>query len=215
MQTAVDEKRTIRRWVRERLAEIEALPASRRGELSELVCRQVGESSFFSRARSLMVYIAKGGEVDMTPLMELAFDRGLRVCVPAVDWEAGTMSPVEVREVGFARRSGRLGVAEPVAGEPFDASALDLVVLPGLAFDNRGGRLGRGAGFYDRFMAGQWAGKGPVNRGDRLAGGRPMACGVCFADQMIPRVPIEEHDVMMDAVASDAGLIMCSSDAAL
>ncbi|HEY8899777.1 MAG TPA: 5-formyltetrahydrofolate cyclo-ligase [Chthoniobacterales bacterium] len=88
---------------------------------------------------------------------------------------------------------GAFGAREPIA----DAATLakpgeaDVVLVPGLAFDRDGGRLGRGGGFYDRFLA------DPAVRARRVA--------VAFADQIVERVPTEAHDVHVDAIVTEDG----------
>jgi 5-formyltetrahydrofolate cyclo-ligase len=69
---------------------------------------------------------------------------------------------------------------------------LDLVLVPGLAFDEKGARLGRGGGFYDRLLASKSA--------------TTLAMGVAFAFQLESKLPLEPHDVAMDAVLTDAGV---------
>ena len=73
------------------------------------------------------------------------------------------------------------------------------MLVPGLAFDRWGGRLGRGAGFYDRFLASLRAG--------RAAGTRVALMGVCFEEQWTQRVPTEPHDVRVDWVATPRGIV--------
>jgi 5-formyltetrahydrofolate cyclo-ligase len=80
--------------------------------------------------------------------------------------------------------SGRSGIREPVGGAIPDR--LDLMLIPGLAFTADGHRLGRGAGFYDRFLS--------------TASGYTVKVGVCFAFQLLPEIPVECHDVKVDAL---------------
>lgn len=87
---------------------------------------------------------------------------------------------------------GPHGAPEPASGAP--APPPDLILVPGLAFDRRGGRLGRGGGFYDRFLA------GPV------AAGLPTL-GVCFACQVVPNVPQEPHDARVAALVTEEGFV--------
>ena len=82
---------------------------------------------------------------------------------------------------------GVLGAHEPVEGEL--APSAELILVPGLAFDRRGGRLGRGGGFYDRLLARRES---------------AFVLGVCFACQIVEEVPGEEHDVKVDAVLTEA-----------
>ena len=88
--------------------------------------------------------------------------------------------------------SGAYGIPEPKPDAPVvSASEIDLILVPGLAFDRTGRRLGRGKGCYDRFLA-DFHGK---------------TMGIC--GQLMPVVPVEQHDITMDAVATDHGIIIC------
>jgi 5-formyltetrahydrofolate cyclo-ligase len=106
-----------------------------------------------------------------------------------------TLEFVEVEAFeGLVR--GRYGVLEPAAERPARSiRATGLVLAPGIAFDLRGGRLGRGAGYYDRALA-------PI--GKRRDG--PRFVGVAFDLQIVDRVPMQRHDVFMDAVVTESGL---------
>ena len=70
-----------------------------------------------------------------------------------------------------------------------------MILVPGLAFDLRGGRLGRGRGYYDRF----------------LAGATGLRVGVCFEDQIVADVPLEPHDLRMDFVVTPSSICRCGS----
>jgi len=86
---------------------------------------------------------------------------------------------------------GTLGIHEPSAKEA--RCQADIILVPGVAFDAQGGRLGRGRGFYDTFL--------PSATGFRL--------GVCFSEQVVPAIPMEPHDCRMDALLTPEGIISC------
>ena len=93
---------------------------------------------------------------------------------------------------------GRFGVREPppsCAAQPLSGSSL--VLVPGLAFDRRGGRLGRGAGYYDRALA-------PV----RADGVRPLYFGIGFALQLVDSLPTAPHDVRVDGVVTEEEFLL-------
>jgi 5-formyltetrahydrofolate cyclo-ligase len=94
--------------------------------------------------------------------------------------------------IGRELLSGPFGAPEPVGSIP--APPPDLVLVPGLAFDRAGHRLGRGGGFYDRFL-------------ETLPSPRPTLCGVCFSCQIVPAVPREAHDARVDFVLTEEGLV--------
>jgi 5-formyltetrahydrofolate cyclo-ligase len=120
------------------------------------------------------------------------------------DWRGGAWPPEKtlafpqvtaaglVFVTGRDFRLGAHGVHEPADALP--ASPAGLVLVPGLAFDARGYRLGRGGGYYDRFL-------------ETLGQPRPVLCGVCFACQIVPEIPREAHDARVDFVVSENGLL--------
>lgn len=192
------EKRLIRE--RARLA-VEGLSHAERAAASALICRGVANLDAWRRARVVMLYCAIPGEPEAAALETLAFEAGKRLALPRMEWEAGRMEAVEVAGPGYATEVRRHGVVEPApgAGAGLELKPVDLVVVPGVAFDRAGGRVGRGGGFYDRFLE-AW-------RLARRAGalGAGAAVGVCFRAQLVERVPLEPHDAVMDAVVWEGG----------
>ena len=90
-------------------------------------------------------------------------------------------------------KTGKFGIEEPTGPEIYDLSNIDLVIVPGMAFDMKGNRLGRGKGYYDKLL-------------------RKMRCykiGVCYSFQLLGNIPVEEHDFPMDMVISPMNIIMC------
>ncbi len=90
-------------------------------------------------------------------------------------------------------KQGVYGIMEPdpEKAEEADVSLLEAVVVPGVAFDRHGGRMGYGGGFYDRFLAGL----------DRL----PFLVGVGFSMQVVEHVPLEPHDIRLDGIVTEKG----------
>jgi 5-formyltetrahydrofolate cyclo-ligase len=137
--------------------------------------------------RTVGLYVAHRGEVDVTGLADRVRAAGARTLLPRVvgdDLElvAGTSTSPLV--------AGYRGIAEP-AGPSVDLEQLDVIVLPGVAFDPNGGRLGQGGGHYDRLLA-------------RLPP-RTVRIGVSYACQLVPNVPREDHDLPLDVVVTDRG----------
>ena len=128
-------------------------------------------------------------ETDTGPLAIAAWARGMRVCAPRVNWERCTLTPIQIRSLENDVCEGARGLFEPRGDTSVPYQELDLVVTPGLAFDSGGGRLGRGAGFYDRFLS--------------QAGFHGIACGFGLDEQIVDEVPCEAHDVRLQLVVSD------------
>ena len=157
---------------------------------SARITRSVLESPAWSRARTVHTYVSSlPGEVDTHALIGAALAQGKRVLVPVV---AGRRAPLRHAGIGGLGELSRgpMGLLQP-ASPRFVEPAADLVLVPGLLFDRRGFRIGRGGGWYDRFLGG-------------LAGG--VRIGLIYDEFFVDRVPTEGHDVPVDAVATPSGL---------
>jgi len=190
-----ERKREIRGDVRARLEAIDAAEAHR---LSVAVCERIIETDWFERSRVVMLYMPIAGEVDVAPLALRCFQTDRVVCVPRTDHGAKRILPVEIHDFEDASPRGPYGVREPVSGRVATLGELDLVVVPGLAFDRRGCRLGRGGGFYDRFLTQEGFSR------------RCVRCGAAFSIQLVDEAPVEDHDVRLDGVATDQEMIRAS-----
>ena len=152
-----------------------------------------------AKARTVAAYVSVGGEPGTTTLLDALCARGVRVLLPALlpdndlDWGvyAGEASLTRVRH---GRRTALL---EPSGGRlgPDAVTAADVVLLPGLAVDTRGMRLGRGGGSYDRVLA----------RLER-AGARPALVVLLYDSEVVGHVPGEAHDRPVDAVVTPSGV---------
>lgn len=159
--------------------------------MSQIVCGSVRERVEWAVARTVLLYFPLEDEVDVCPLIEEAYGCGRSVLLPVVKGEG-----LELRFFrGFSSmQQGAYGIMEPT-GEalPVDRYGdIDLVLVPGMAFDLEGHRLGRGRGYYDRLL--------PL-----LVSAVRM--GVCFPFQLLPEVPSYGHDVVMHTVVSCTGVI--------
>jgi 5-formyltetrahydrofolate cyclo-ligase len=138
------------------------------------------------------------GEVDLAGFLAQMLRAERRVYLPRVNG-GGLMSFVQIKgdwAQGLERQSSGLVQPSESYGEPLDSSKIKnpLVVAPGLAFDSRGRRLGRGGGYYDRFLAGEVMASA-------------LKVGVCWSMQLVSEVPVDGHDVVMDWVCHERGLV--------
>ena len=139
-------------------------------------------------ARSVFLYLPLSWEVGTQALLTAAFAQGKRVCVP-VCREGGEMDAVQVTpESEYAVSS--LGISEPRGGEILPADGIDLLLVPALAFDRAGFRLGRGGGYYDRFLA--------ASRGVKL--------GLAYTPFVFDALPRQAHDLPVDAICTQEDL---------
>lgn len=182
-------------------ARIAGLDFAARREASHLLCRVLAEEPRIAQARCVMAFAPMDDEPEITPLLQALLARGAIVAMPRLDWDSGSLIPVRLLsferdlEVLVIGKELRVWVPTPNL-EAVPVSGIDVVLVPGLAFDGAGGRLGRGKGFYDRFLP-------TLPR-------HAFTCGICFGSQIIRTVPMENHDVPLMAVASERGVISAS-----
>jgi 5-formyltetrahydrofolate cyclo-ligase len=159
---------------------------------SAKACGFITSSPEFAAARCVMVYLSMQQEVDTAPLALKAWQTGKTVVVPKVSWEGKRMLPVEITSLQCGLTVTGPGVREPISGRPVPVGEIDLVIVPGLGFTPQGYRIGRGMGFYDRFLA----------QGDFIG----LSCGLAFTEQIIPALPILDHDMPLSMLATDQWL---------
>jgi 5-formyltetrahydrofolate cyclo-ligase len=135
-----------------------------------------------------MVFISLPDEVDTEPLIAGLRMQGKGVAVPHTDVATGELVSVSLR-AGASLRPASLDVPEPEHLEPVAASGIDVVVIPGRAFGRSGGRVGRGKGYYDRFLS------KTAPQAERIA--------VAYACQVFDEVPAGHHDMPVDVVVTE------------
>ena len=149
-------------------------------------------SSEFDAAQSLALFASMPDEISTRSLYELAIAAGKRCMFPRCLAQGGLEFAVVTAWEELEPQ--RFGVREPAPGLAAESLApSDLMVVPGVAFDSGGRRLGRGRGYYDRFF-------------DSLERPIPILFGFAFAFQLVPRVPVEDHDHLLDGVVTEDGL---------
>jgi len=152
-------------------------------EASLSVVSRLAEHPRVRAAQVVMMYYSLPDEVNTHSLIDRLAAEGKTIVLPVVVGE-GIMRLCRY-EGSESLRQGAYGIMEP-AGEPFTAiDTIDLIVVPGMAFDPQGHRLGRGKGYYDRFLA-------TVPQAYKI--------GACFDFQKKPLIPTDAHDACMDEV---------------
>lgn len=174
----------------------DALPAARRQRWSRRISRLAAGLPLLRRGARIGLYAGIGSEADVDGLRALARQRGARIYLPRIrDYQARRMQFCRVRAT-TRLRINRYGIGEPADGEPVQPRDLDLLLLPLLAFDSHGNRLGYGGGYYDRWLA-----RAGAHR-------RPLRIGIAFACQELPRLDRQPHDVRLHGVLTERGLRM-------
>jgi 5-formyltetrahydrofolate cyclo-ligase len=164
-----------------------------RAEKSLLVQERFLETFPPAPGRKIAMYAAVRGEVGTDMIRTRCLAAGAWLYYPRM-WEDGSLHFFR-HEENDGWEQGRFGIREPfvVPAREGIRTGFDLVVVPGLAFDAEGRRLGRGHGYYDRFLFG--------------LGGTAVKVGLAFSWQLIPEVPVDTWDVPVDAVVTENGVV--------
>lgn len=184
-------KPAVRRHLREALAAMS--PADRHAK-SLAACGLVAGTPEFASANVVMLFLSMPTEVDTAPLALRCWQAGKSVVVPKVSWDQRRMLPVEITSLQTGLATTGSGIREPAgdAGKPIPLNLIDLVIVPGLGFTPTGYRIGRGMGFYDRFLA----------QSDFVG----LSCGLAFEEQMVETLPVLDHDVPLSMLVTNRGI---------
>jgi 5-formyltetrahydrofolate cyclo-ligase len=156
-----------------------------RNRKSKEIERKLLRTKVFKNAKTVMFYIAFGVEVDTEGMITAARKLGKRIAVPVLIKDGVTLRPCILEEDARLTR-GHYGIWEPAMKRFIDAEHLGLVLVPGVAFDKKGNRLGRGKGCYDRFL--------------KKLKPNSVSIGLAFDFQILPSVPSKAHDVSVSRV---------------
>ena len=179
-------KKQLRNELRQKLA---AIPSEQIAERSQQACERLFEQKEYRKAEVVMVFLSLPHEINTTPVVLRSWQDRKRVLAPKVSWHQRRMLPIEILTLHDVAATTQMGIREPVDGQPFPVANIDMVIVPGLGFDPNGHRLGRGSGFYDRFLA----------QSD-FAGVR---CALAFDEQFVEAIPAGPHDVPIDMLITD------------
>ena len=172
------DKSALRREVRARLA---VLGADDKRLRSQQICDEVKKHLAVSGARVVALFSPLGYEPDVWPLVE-SLTCTVSVVLPRVEGEVMNFYVYDRNSMAV----GSFGINEPQSGMLVKAGEIEAVVVPGLAFTADGARMGRGKGYYDKYLS----------QSDFLA----LKIGVCYSEQLVPHIPTESHDVAMDVI---------------
>ena len=178
-----------------------AIALSQRIANSTAVARHVDRWLRLRPGWRIAAYAALPEELDTTPLIELARARGCRMYLPCIDRHT-LGRKMRFVEMNDRQRFNRLGISEPAGTRIIGARWLDVVFLPLVGFDTRGVRLGMGGGFYDRALEfRRW----------RKVWHTPLLVGLAHSVQQLEAIAPAAHDVLLDAVVTEKGVIRCTT----
>ena len=150
-----------------------------------IIFEKVISCNEIKKAENIFCYISVNDEVDTEKIIKYLFDAGKTVTVPLCV-EKGKMIAVKINSFDDLKE-GMYKIPEPKSHKEFDRNKLDLIIVPALAFDKAGYRLGYGGGFYDRFMADSKAFK----------------LGICRSELYVESLPHSEYDIKVDKVITE------------
>ena len=180
-------KERIRREIAEKRKRLEArwLEAT-----SARVAKNLLLLEAFQSAKTVALYMGIDGEVDLDGLFPICRKLGKRTCIPVFNAETKRYEMAQIME-DTPCHTGRYGIREPISPTLVTMDEIDLIAVPGIAFDPNGNRLGRGGGYYDRL----------------LEGFRGYAAGVAFDFQILPKIPADAHDQPVECIATETRIL--------
>lgn len=190
---AFQQRRQLRRELRARRR---AIQGSLRKASSRALARRVDALGLLRAGHRIGLYLATDEEIDTAPLIELARARGCHIALPrVVDLRQDRMRFFDLRT---PLQRGAYGLMEPQGGVPRSAREFDVVFLPLVGFDAQGNRIGMGRGFYDRHFA---------FRRHLQHYRRPRLVGLAYTVQQVPSLPLQPHDVAVDAIVTESSTL--------
>ena len=180
----------------EALERRQALSPSERKQKSARIFEELQSLGVFEPCQTIMTYLNFRDEVETTPIAEKILQDGKRLVIPFC--QRREIVPCAITDLVKDVQLSKFGIREPLPDrlEPVSPEEIDLVLVPGLAFDYHGHRIGFGAGYYDRFL--------PRLRRDTVI------IGIAFACQLFDNLPWEEYDYKLPLLVTENGVINAS-----
>lgn len=188
------DKRELRQAYLSRRREM-SLDAVKRSSLA--ICKDISSTAWFQRSKRLLMYMPIRREVDLRPLMDVAWRKGKTVYLPKADPVTHAMDAYAVHSLDELK-AGAYGILEPSADatKEADLEKLDCVFIPGVVFDRQGYRIGYGGGYYDRFLP-------------RLTSST-LLIGVAYAWQVVERIPRDAYDEPLHVLVTEKEVLTFS-----
>jgi 5-formyltetrahydrofolate cyclo-ligase len=164
-------------------ARLKGISVAERAAASEQAQVLLANQPLWRNAQTVLMFAPLAGELDVWPLLSQAIEAGKSVALPLFDRRLRNYTACQIQNPDTDLHVGHFGIREPnTYCARLSSSRVDLILVPGVAFDGKGHRLGRGKGYYDQLL-------------DVIGGKR---CGVAFEEQLVSEVPCEPHDIRMD-----------------
>lgn len=194
MNNITEQKKVIRKMIKDKKNKVTSdyILSSNKEITSTLI-----ETDAFKTASTIMCYISFGTEVDTKPIINQCLKEGKTVLVPIIiknEDETSYMEASQLMDPESDLAPGTMGIMEPKASKIRirDPKTIDLVIIPGMAFDRKGNRLGYGAGYYDYYL-------------EKLRDDCNQI-GLTFSFQLIDHIPTQKHDKQIKNIITERGL---------
>lgn len=162
-----------------------------RSELDDSIYSNLINTKEYNHSKVIFTYVTFGSEVDTIRFIKKALKDKKIVCVPKTFHKNREMKVIKIEGLEDLQESS-LGILEPCNGEEISLEEIDLIIMPGVAFDFEGNRIGYGAGYYDRYLA---------NKKDKA-----IKIGIAYSIQIIGGINSEEHDIKIDCLITENGI---------
>jgi 5-formyltetrahydrofolate cyclo-ligase len=184
------EKKEIREHI---LTKRELIDTDIKNQWDESIFNNVINSELYKKANTIFAFVSFKSEVDTHKIIKYAIKDKKTICVPRIQSKQKGMEIFKINDFQQLKK-GYFGILEPLESCPeIDKKEIDLILIPGVAFDRQGGRVGYGAAFYDRFLSN-------LNKKvDKIA--------LAYDFQVLDNIPMDEHDVRIDGVITEKEII--------
>jgi len=185
-----NDKKILRKEILEKRNNINLV---KKEEMDKKILERFYESKYYKEAEKIFIYISYDSEINTKVIINRALKDKKKIYVPRTEFKTRHMDAVEITTLDNLVES-KYGILEPKTEEPhIDPNEVDLIVVPGVAFDRNGGRMGYGAGFYDRYF--KKINKENIDKIVKLA--------LAYELQILDKVPMNAQDVPVDYIITE------------
>ncbi|SFC42129.1 5-formyltetrahydrofolate cyclo-ligase [Clostridium uliginosum] len=188
----LDKKRELRKNILKIRREIDL---KEKNEFDKIIENKFYESAFYKHSKNLFIYISYESEIETKDIIKKALKDGKNIYIPRIEDDTKVMDVVKIVSLDNLVEN-KYGILEPAKDElAVDPNEFDLIIMPGVAFDKTGGRMGYGAGYYDKYL------KKIVKPVSKVA--------FAYDFQVINEVPIDSHDIPINYILTERENIEC------
>jgi 5-formyltetrahydrofolate cyclo-ligase len=172
----------------------DAIHVDERHQMAQKIKDRLLNQDEYKEAGAVLFYAAFGSEVPTTKMMEAGLEAGKTIVLPITDTKTNRLIIRRISDLSCLVKN-KYGIPEPAidSTDSFNAHDIDLIIVPGIVFDEEGWRIGYGGGYYDRFLS-------------RINPSVPWV-SVAFELQIVPRIPSESHDLPVDKIVTEKRVI--------